>query len=160
MDEADRLREQQEIEFEQHQLRALEEERQRLEAIEAELNSEKEILTLATNGASNNIKAKLTLNLASKRRAALMAPAEDEEFDDDEGIESKRKRRILVPLEYSDNEDDEKKTEERKKKIKDLVATIPTDKEGLWNWNVKWEELDEVIFYTRFIIFFLFFILF
>jgi hypothetical protein len=147
MDETDRSREQQEIEFEQHRLRTLEEERQRLEAIEAELNNEKEILTLATNGASqnNNIKAKLTLNLASKRRAALMAPTEDEEFDDDEGIESKRKRRILVPLEYSDNEDDEKKTEERKKKIKDLVATIPTDKEGLWNWNVKWEELDENI---------------
>ncbi|UZO13537.1 uncharacterized protein OCT59_005035 [Rhizophagus irregularis] len=148
MDEADRLREQQEIELEQHRLQTLEEERkQREEAMEAELNNEKEILTLATNGTSqnNSVKPKLTLNLASKRRAALMAPAEDEEFDDEEGIESKRKRRILVPLEYSDNEDDENKTEERKKKIKELVATIPTDKEGLWNWNVKWEELDENI---------------
>ncbi|PKY59390.1 hypothetical protein RhiirA4_412413, partial [Rhizophagus irregularis] len=77
------------------------------------------ILTLATDGASqnNSIKPKLTLNLASKRRATLMAPADDEEFDDEEGIESKRKRRILVPLEYSDNEDDENKAEERKKKI-------------------------------------------
>ncbi|CAB4398012.1 unnamed protein product [Rhizophagus irregularis] len=47
-----------------------------------------ENLTLATDGASqnNSIKPKLTLNLASKRRAALMAPAEDEEFDDEEGI--------------------------------------------------------------------------
>ncbi|GES81121.1 hypothetical protein GLOIN_2v575193 [Rhizophagus clarus] len=145
IDEADRLREQQEIELEQQRLQTLEEERkQREEAIEAELNNEKEILALVTNGISQN-KPKLTLNLASKRRAALMAPAEDEEFDDDEGIESKRKRRILVPLEYSDNEDDENRTEERKKRIKELVATIPTDKEGLWNWNVKWEELDENI---------------
>ncbi|RIA79856.1 hypothetical protein C1645_793674 [Glomus cerebriforme] len=148
MDESDRLREQQEIESEQHRLRMLEEERkQRAEAIEAELNNEKEISILATNGTSqnNNVKAKLTLNLSSKRRAALMTSTEDEEFDDDEGIESKRKRRVLVPLEYSDNEDDEKKTEERKKKIKELVATIPTDKEAIWNWNVKWEELDENI---------------
>ncbi|PKK63482.1 hypothetical protein RhiirC2_758218 [Rhizophagus irregularis] len=84
--------------------------------MEAELNNEKEILTLATNGASQNNSLKM-----------------DEEFDDEEGIESKRKRRILVSIEYSDNEDDENKTEEKKKKIKELVATIPTDKEGLWN---------------------------
>ncbi|RGB25767.1 hypothetical protein C1646_722917 [Rhizophagus diaphanus] len=104
-------------------------------------------LTLDTIGASqnNSVKPKLTLNLASKRHAALMALDEDEEFDDEEGIESKRKRRILVPLKYSDNEDDENKTEERKRKlVKELVATIPTDKGGLWNLNVKWEELDEL----------------
>ncbi|RGB26854.1 hypothetical protein C1646_799893 [Rhizophagus diaphanus] len=87
------------------------------EAMEAELNNEKEILTLAAVGASqnNSVKLKLTLNLASKRRAALMELAEDEESDDEEGIESKRKRRVLVPLKYSDNEDDENKAEERKK---------------------------------------------
>ncbi|GBC29471.2 hypothetical protein GLOIN_2v1712394 [Rhizophagus irregularis DAOM 181602=DAOM 197198] len=98
IDEADRLREQQEIELEQHRLQTLEEERkQREEAMEAELNNKKEILTLATNGVSqnNSVKPKLTLNLTSKRRAALMALAEDEEFDDEEGIKSKRKRRIL-----------------------------------------------------------------
>jgi hypothetical protein len=62
--------------------------------MEAGLNNEKEILTLATIGASqnNSVKPKLTLNLASKRRAALMALAADEEFDEEEGIiESKRK---------------------------------------------------------------------
>ncbi|PKK57876.1 hypothetical protein RhiirC2_858031 [Rhizophagus irregularis] len=84
--EADRLREQQEIELEQHDLlQTLEEERkQREEAtMEAELNNEKEILTLATDGASQNnrVKPKLTLNLASKRRAALMTLAEDDEED-------------------------------------------------------------------------------
>ncbi|PKY57151.1 hypothetical protein RhiirA4_411551 [Rhizophagus irregularis] len=56
------------------------------EAMEAELNNEKEILTLSTIGASqnNSVKPELTLNLASKCRAALMALAEDEEFDDEE----------------------------------------------------------------------------
>ncbi|CAB4444146.1 unnamed protein product [Rhizophagus irregularis] len=79
----------------------LEEERkQREEAMEAELNNKKEILTLATVGVSqnNSVKPKLTLNLTSKRRTALMALAEDEEFDDEEGIKSKRKRRILWRL--------------------------------------------------------------
>ncbi|CAB4444143.1 unnamed protein product [Rhizophagus irregularis] len=101
IDDADRLREQQEIELEQHRLQTLEEERkQREEAMEAELNNKKEILTLATVGVSqnNSVKPKLTLNLTSKRRTALMALAEDEEFDDEEGIKSKRKRRILWRL--------------------------------------------------------------
>ncbi|CAG8472344.1 10031_t:CDS:10 [Dentiscutata heterogama] len=135
MDEQDKLREQQEIESELRQQeweRTLEEEKkQRAETTEAESHEEKELTPFTTNGSSQsstNIKAKLTLNIASKRRAALMT-----------------KRRVLVPLEYSDDEDDEKRTEDRKRRIKDLVETIPTDKEGLWKWNVKWEELDENI---------------
>ncbi|POG81431.1 hypothetical protein GLOIN_2v1507926 [Rhizophagus irregularis DAOM 181602=DAOM 197198] len=36
-----------------------------------------------------------------KDRKPILNLAEDEEFDDEEGIESKRKRRILVPLEYN-----------------------------------------------------------
>ncbi|CAG8572177.1 8743_t:CDS:10 [Racocetra persica] len=121
MDEQDKLREQQEIETELRQQeleKTLEEEKkQRSETTETELNEEKELAPFTTNGSSQNstnIKAKLTLNIASKRQ-------------------------------YSDDEDDEKRTEDRKRRIKDLVETIPTDKEGLWKWNVKWEELDENI---------------
>lgn len=33
--------------------------------------------------------------------------------------------------------------EERVSRIKELVDRIPTDKEGLWNWNVKWEFLSK-----------------
>ncbi|CAG8453572.1 8947_t:CDS:10 [Cetraspora pellucida] len=112
MDEQDKLREQQEIETELRQQeleKTLEEEKkQRSEITETELNEEKELAPFTTNGSSQsgtNIKAKLTLNISSKRRAALMT----------------------------------------KRRIKDLVETIPTDKEGLWKWNVKWEELDENI---------------
>jgi hypothetical protein len=68
----------------------------------------------------------------------------------DEGIESKRKHRILIPLEYSDD-NDKRKTEVRKKKIKDLMETILSDKEGLWNWKVKWKELIEVKYIRNFI---------
>ncbi|GBC27301.2 hypothetical protein GLOIN_2v1507926 [Rhizophagus irregularis DAOM 181602=DAOM 197198] len=37
----------------------------------------------------------------SSEHVNWLPQAEDEEFDDEEGIESKRKRRILVPLEYN-----------------------------------------------------------
>ncbi|CAJ0760720.1 3525_t:CDS:10, partial [Entrophospora sp. SA101] len=107
MDEQDRHKEQQEVEKRRLELERIieEEKRQRTEAMETEINFEKDASLTASNGSqNNNIKAKLTLNLSSKRRAA-----------------------------------------ERRKKIKDLVETIPTDKEGLWKWNVKWEELDEAI---------------
>ncbi|CAG8723467.1 10267_t:CDS:2, partial [Acaulospora colombiana] len=150
MDEQDRLREQQEIEAEQRKIeweRMLEEEKkQRDEAKEAEINDDKDTSLHFSNGSfsSSNVKAKLTLNISSKRRSTLIAHAEEEDDEDDE-LDSKKKRRVLVPLEYSDNEDDEKKTEDRRKKIKDLVNIIPSDKEGLWKWNVRWEELDETI---------------
>ncbi|CAG8528735.1 4327_t:CDS:2 [Diversispora eburnea] len=145
LDEQDRIREQQEIEAEQRKIeweRVLEEEKKlRMEAMEAELNKEEEatLIANASNGSTpsnnNNVKAKLTLNISSKRRSTLMAPVEEEDEDEDDEIEVKKKRRVLVPLEYSDNEDDEKRTEDRKKKIKELVNTIPSDKEGLWKWN-------------------------
>ncbi|CAJ0757184.1 23719_t:CDS:10 [Entrophospora sp. SA101] len=126
MDEQDRQKEQQEIEAEKRRLEwehtIEEEKRQQIKAMEAEEISKKDSSLIAASSVSqnNNIKAKLTLNISSKR--------------------------LLVPLEYSDDDDDdEKKNEERRKKIKDLVEIIPTNKEGLWKWNVKWEELDEAI---------------
>ena len=35
--------------------------------------------------------------------------------------------------------------EERMAAIKELVAQIPSDREGLWNWNVKWDYLNQTI---------------
>ncbi|CAB4395513.1 unnamed protein product [Rhizophagus irregularis] len=91
--------------------------RQQFRARELAMDEADRNFNACHNGASqnNSDKPKLTLNLASKRRAALMTQLKtDEDFDDEEGIESKRKRRILVPsIEYSDNEDDENKTEEK-----------------------------------------------
>ncbi|KAJ2955997.1 hypothetical protein NQZ79_g8101 [Umbelopsis isabellina] len=33
--------------------------------------------------------------------------------------------------------------EDRKKKIKELIESIPASQEGLWNWQIKWDELDK-----------------
>ena len=35
--------------------------------------------------------------------------------------------------------------EERMAAIKDLVAKIPSDQEGLWNWEVKWDYMNQTI---------------
>jgi RNA-binding protein 25 len=35
--------------------------------------------------------------------------------------------------------------EERLEAVKELVATIPADREGLWSWPVKWEHLNPIL---------------
>ncbi|KAI9017154.1 hypothetical protein BC832DRAFT_588428 [Gaertneriomyces semiglobifer] len=35
--------------------------------------------------------------------------------------------------------------EERTQAIQDLIGIIPTDKEGLWKWSIKWDVLDDSI---------------
>jgi RNA-binding protein 25 len=82
---------------------------------------------------------------AQPRRPAVLGAAEDE----DEG--AGRKRRELIPLSYSDDEDEdekglneEEKMERRKKKVQEIVASIPAEKEGLWNFTIDWSQIDEV----------------
>lgn len=75
---------------------------------------------------------------AKPKAAAAFAAADAE--DEAAG----KKKRELIPLNYSDDEDDEDKIEKKRKKVKELVSAIPTDKAGLWRYDVKWEELNEV----------------
>ena len=71
------------------------------------------------------------------KAAAAFAAADEDET-------SGTKKRELIPLNYSDDEDDEEKVEKKKRKVKELVSAIPTDKAGLWRYDVKWEQLNEV----------------
>ncbi|KAI9266749.1 hypothetical protein BDA99DRAFT_506588 [Phascolomyces articulosus] len=106
---------------------------------------------------------KISFNAPIKRISA-MGGGEEEDEDEHGG----RKRRVLVPLDYSDvemaldsnntNEDDEEGTsaeamkaagspeidqEERAKKVKELINSIPSSEQELWNWSVKWDQVDE-----------------
>jgi hypothetical protein len=68
------------------------------------------------------------------------------------------KKRELIPLSYSDDEDDaggRKKKEstrpnrrmtdrERERKTKDVTASVPSTKEGLWAFKMPWVELSDV----------------
>lgn len=131
-DDRDRRREQEEIE-----------EQKRRE--EEEIKSGK---GLAVGAKITPIHTKLSLGKVIKRRANLVGGEDDE--DDDET--AKKKKRVLVPLDYGELEhaDGAGNQEERKKRIKELIDSIPASQEGLWNWDIKWKELDSVRFSNQF----------
>lgn len=79
-----------------------------------------------------------------KPKSGAFAAAEEEE-------ETGRQKRPLIPLDYSGLEQgedasltEEQIAEKRKKRIQELVASIPTEKSGLWNWTVDWAHLSDV----------------
>lgn len=89
-------------------------------------------------------KAKDEITERPKAKAAAFANAEDEE-------EVARAKRRLIPLDYSELEQGENAglteaqiADRRKKRIQELVASIPTEKSGLWSWTVDWAYLSEV----------------
>ncbi|KAF7732272.1 hypothetical protein EC973_005167 [Apophysomyces ossiformis] len=133
-DEEDRRQEAFEIEEERR--RAEEEERMKLESTNVARQSE-EVGKIAMKP------TKLNFNLPIKR-VANMGGAEDED-DEDEG--SGKRRRVLVPLDYGDDlaldDTSNMDREERVRRVKELIDSIPSSEQELWNWNVKWNELDE-----------------
>lgn len=91
---------------------------------------------------------KLSLGAAAQKAHKAAAPrrtvAEVEGLLEDEEDEGKAKRRELIPIKYDPADRGVGLSdEEREQAIKDLAAEIPTSKEGLWDWNVKWEYVDE-----------------
>ncbi|ORY93634.1 hypothetical protein BCR43DRAFT_478816 [Syncephalastrum racemosum] len=85
---------------------------------------------------------KLSFNTPIKRISA-MGGAEDDEDDEQSG----KKRRVLVPLDYGDDValDDASHldNEERVKLVKELIDSIPSSEQELWNWPVKYDQVDE-----------------
>jgi hypothetical protein len=88
---------------------------------------------------------KLTLNLSTHRKRVPVSttPAIADQHDSDDEASSKTQRK-LVPLEYSDSE--EESEARRKKKIKTLVDSIPADKEPLFKWSIRWDQVDSSIY--------------
>lgn len=98
-----------------------------------------------TEEAADAGRVKLSLGGQKDRKRAIEMDTEEEE--------SKTRRRLMPDLTFTDAElkemgytDEqivEKRKEERANKMKGLVSIIPSDKEGLWKWPVKWEALSE-----------------
>ncbi|KAI9494060.1 hypothetical protein BDB00DRAFT_762607 [Zychaea mexicana] len=143
-DEEDRRLEAQEIEEErlriEHEERMARQQQQR-EQREKEREEEKQQQPLKPT--------KLSFNAPIKRISA-MGGGDDE--DDEEG--GGRKRRVLVPLDYGDEDVtmSEASTtttsmdpEERATKLKELIGSIPSSEQELWNWPVKWDQVDEAL---------------
>ena len=64
--------------------------------------------------------------------------------DEEEGGDTIK--RTLIPIKLDNAADTVGLTEEeRAQAARQLAADIPSDKDGLWNWPVKWEFMDETI---------------
>ncbi|GAA5898311.1 hypothetical protein JCM8208_006941 [Rhodotorula glutinis] len=104
-------------------------------------------------GSSTPLAVKLNFSAAAPKPSAAEAPKPRPTavtlLEDDD--ESQRKKRALIPLEYSDDEDDEGTDRPRlsrgeaERKAGEIEARVPTDKEGLWAWKVRWKRLSEEI---------------
>ena len=93
---------------------------------------------------------KLSLGAAAQKAQAAATSrrtvAEVEGLLEDEEDADASAKRTLIPIKFDSAADAMGLTdEERKQAARQLAADIPSDKEGLWKWPVKWEFVDETI---------------
>jgi hypothetical protein len=92
---------------------------------------------------------KLSLGAAAQKAQAATTRrtvADVEGLLEDEEETETTTRRQLIPIKYDSAAEAAGLTEEeRAQAARQLAAEIPTEKEGLWNWPVKWEYVDEAI---------------
>lgn len=92
---------------------------------------------------------KLSLGAAAQKAHAAThrrTVAEVEGLLEDEEEPEATARRPLIPIKFDSAAEAAGLTEEeRAQAARQLAAEIPTDKEGLWNWEVKWEFVDDSI---------------
>lgn len=93
---------------------------------------------------------KLSLGAAAQKAQAATANrrtvAEVEGLLEDEEEASVTAKRTLVPIKFDSAADALGLTEEeRAQAVRQLAADIPSDKDGLWKWPVKWEFVDETV---------------
>ncbi|KFY07188.1 hypothetical protein V492_07368 [Pseudogymnoascus sp. VKM F-4246] len=82
---------------------------------------------------------------AQKATTTRRTVAEVEGLLEDEEDATQTQRRQLIPIKYDALADRGAglSDEEREQAVKDLAAEIPTDRQGLWDWTVQWEFMDE-----------------
>ena len=93
---------------------------------------------------------KLSLGAAAQKAQAAASNrrtvAEVEGLLEDEEEADSSAKRTLIPIKF-DNAADALglSEEERAQAARQLAADIPSDKDGLWKWDVKWEFVDETV---------------
>ncbi|KAL2834259.1 Rbm25 protein [Aspergillus cavernicola] len=92
---------------------------------------------------------KLSLGAAAQKAQAATSRrtvAEVEGLLEDEEEPEATARRPLIPIKFDGAaEAAGLSEEERAQAARQLAAEIPTDKDGLWKWGVKWEFVDESV---------------
>jgi hypothetical protein len=80
---------------------------------------------------------------ASNKRTNI---AEVEGLLEDEEENDTSSKRTLIPIKFDSAAEAQGLTEEeRAQAARQLAADIPSDKEGLWKWDVRWEFVDETV---------------
>ncbi|OKL61952.1 hypothetical protein UA08_02586 [Talaromyces atroroseus] len=93
---------------------------------------------------------KLSLGAAAQQKAQASVTrrtvAEVEGLLEDEEEGAATTKRTLVPIKFDTAaEASGLSDEERAQAARQLAAEIPSDKDGLWKWDVKWEFVDESV---------------
>ncbi|RKF64668.1 U1 snRNP-associated protein usp107 [Erysiphe neolycopersici] len=85
--------------------------------------------------------------LKEKAVAPRRTVAEVEGLLEDEEDIDKSSKRTLIPIKYdpATTSSAGMTDEERDQAVRQLAARIPTEKEGLWAWDVKWDMMDETV---------------
>lgn len=93
---------------------------------------------------------KLSLGAAAQKAQAAATGrrtvAEVEGLLEDEEEADSTAKRTLIPIKFDSTADAMGLTEEeRAQAVRQLASDIPSDKDGLWNWPVRWEFVDETV---------------
>lgn len=93
---------------------------------------------------------KLSLGAAAQKAQAATASrrtvADVEGLLEDEEEADTAARRTLVPITFDSAAEAAGLTdEERAQAVRQLAADIPSDRDGLWKWPVRWEFVDETV---------------
>lgn len=93
---------------------------------------------------------KLSLGAAAQRAQAQRAAPQRKTIAEVEGLledeeEDSTTRRQLVPIKFEPATAAGMSDEEREQAVRALAQEIPSEKEGLWAWDVKWDFLDESV---------------
>lgn len=143
MDEADRAAE------ERERVRSAQQQEEARGMADDFLARQAEELEARTQAPREPQRFKLSLGAAAQKAHAATnrrTVAEVEGLLEDEEEPAGATRRPLIPIKFDTATEAAGLSEEdRAHAARQLAAEIPTDKEGLWNWDVKWEFVDEAV---------------
>jgi PWI domain len=93
---------------------------------------------------------KLSLGAAAQKAQTATQPRrtafEVEGLLEDEEEDDSREKRTLIPIQFDSAAEAAGLTEEdRAQAARQLAQDIPTNKEGLWKWEVKWDFVDDAV---------------
>lgn len=93
---------------------------------------------------------KLSLGAAAQKAQAQRAAPQRKTIAEVEGLlededEDATSRRQLIPIQFEPAAAAAMSDEERDQAVRALAQEIPNEKEGLWEWDIKWDFLDESV---------------